>query len=109
MEEKQQNRQRSSCACQCKALADALLNLLQCDYIRLHALVTPHSSCTCWQVVSMKLECDPESFVSDPEGVQLTSQINKHLHEEVISWLGPLFCCCVSNALLLHDTCVAVV
>ena len=55
----------------------------------------------------MKLECDPESFINDPEGMQLTSRINKHLPAEVIAWLRPLLCCCVRNVSLLHDTGVA--
>ena len=35
------------------------------------------------QVVAMKLECNPESFTTDPEGSQLASTINEHLPAEV--------------------------
>jgi len=31
----------------------------------------------------MKLECNPESFKTDPEGSQLASDINQHLPAEV--------------------------
>ncbi|KAL0045471.1 hypothetical protein WJX82_007559 [Trebouxia sp. C0006] len=34
-------------------------------------------------VVAMKLECNPESFKTDPEGSQLASDINQHLPAEV--------------------------
>lgn len=40
--------------------------------------------CAVIQVVAMKLECDPESFKTDPEGCQLASAINQHLPSEVI-------------------------
>ena len=39
------------------------------------------------QVLAMKLECDPDSFVTDPEGSELAYAINQHLPAEVISLL----------------------
>lgn len=35
----------------------------------------------------MKLECDPDSFVTDPEGSELAYAINQHLPAEVMSLL----------------------
>lgn len=34
-------------------------------------------------VISMKLECDPNSFVSDPENKALVSSINRHLSDSI--------------------------
>ena len=34
------------------------------------------------QVLAMKLECDPGSFESDPEGIQLAAAMNAHLPPE---------------------------
>lgn len=42
-----------------------------------------HSTFSCLQVVAMKIECNPESFMTDPEGSQLASDINQHLPAEV--------------------------
>ena len=35
------------------------------------------------QVLAMKLECNPGSFESDPEGIQLAAAMNAHLPSEV--------------------------
>ena len=37
----------------------------------------------------MKLECNPDSFIADPEGHQLAAAINQHLPPEVMYTLSP--------------------
>jgi hypothetical protein len=50
------------------------------------------------QVISMKLECNPELFVEDPEGLALAERINAFLPPEVSVMLRCAMLCCLLPA-----------
>ncbi len=51
------------------------------------------------QVVAMKLECNPESFKTDPEGSRLACDINQHMPAEVQLDGGMQYACFLEHKL----------
>lgn len=54
------------------------------------------------QVLAMKLECDPASFESDPEGTQLAAAMNAHLPPEVSTVVTVACTTCMHATAMSH-------